>query len=181
MKPDQARDLLDLLCAYFAKTTIPEATRDVWLAELRSIDHGVGTTAVRSLCVGSKFWPAIAELYEQVEIAREQAARARREKERRAAEETLDNLERPALREIPALLEAEGRADEAQEVRSFFARWLDPGGGLVDLPEEGAGPCEDCGTEGPRTWRLGKFRLCAKCARMRVRAGQRLASEREAP
>jgi hypothetical protein len=138
VKPDQARDLLDTLCAYFAKT-LGEPSRNAWLTELRSLDFALGSTAVRSLVVGSRFWPSIAELYEQVEIAREQAARARREEERRAAEETLDNLERPALREIPALLEAEGRADEAQEVRSFFARWLDPGGGLVDLPEEGAG------------------------------------------
>ena len=172
MRDAEAERLLDRLCAYFDKK-LREPTRDAWLTELQTVEAEIGATSIRALAVGSTFWPSVAEFYEQVAIAREQKARERREQERREAEQDYSNLERPPLREIPGILDQRGRHEEAAQMRDFLARME----GVVDLPVEGSGTCSDCDQESGTLYRLGKFRVCANCARLRLRVRRRLADE----
>jgi hypothetical protein len=169
MKPDEACELFDRLCAYYDKNP-RDATRDAWLNELRLIDLNIGSTAVRSLVVTCKFWPSVAELYEQVANAREQAGRERRDQDRRENEAAYDALreKRPPLRDVPSLLDAQGKHEDARRVRHWLAETI------AGLDEEGRGPCDDCGAEAPNTWRYGTARLCEAHAKQRLRAGLRL-------
>src|SRR5262245_57276640 len=103
MKPSEAGQLFKQLRAGFALAKVDGDTSQLWLRELRKLDHALGERAVNSLIASSKFWPAIAELYEQVEIARQQTARERRDRERHQADQRLDEMTLPPLREIPAV------------------------------------------------------------------------------
>jgi hypothetical protein len=149
--PAKASELLALLCAAY-RVRIEGGTADLWLAELRRLDPAIGETAVRSLVTGSRFWPTIAELHEQVTLAREQAARAARERERREAEQRLDAIERPPLREIPAAV-------------ALLERWREP----LPLERTSDGDCGECGAHGDR-FEVGTFALCYRCAKRRLRA-----------
>jgi hypothetical protein len=154
MTRDQAGELLALLQAAHPRTKIEDATVDLWLGELRKLDHKIGEIAVRSLVDSVKGWPSVAHLKEAAAIAREQARRVQRDEERRKAERVLDELPRIPLREIPG----------AVEILEWIAE--------SPLPLEHAddGVCDDgCGRSGVR-YRLGRFRLCAACARRRLNA-----------
>jgi hypothetical protein len=164
--PSEAGRLFALLRAAYpdAKAKIGPDTADLWLEELRRLEATSGETAVRSLIESSRFWPSIAELREQYAVAREQLAREFRAEERRTAERVADQIERPPLREIPA-------------VRDYLERRA-PG---VGLPEEGAGVCSDCERQRPRLYRFGKVRVCAEDARSRLRTREKVeaAAERQ--
>jgi hypothetical protein len=157
MKPDQAEKLLQLLRAAYPRTTLPDEASDLWLTRLRALDTKVGAKAVESLIDGVKFWPSLAELYEHYEIAREQAARVRRAEERRQQLEEFDAMELPPLAEI---------LRRFPEVQKLVAG----DDGVVGLPAEGRGECDECGTVRPMLYRLNKFRLCPRCARRRKHA-----------
>jgi hypothetical protein len=155
---DEAVQLLRLLRAAFPTTRIEPDTSELWLAELRRLDPSLGEEAVRSLIAGSRFWPTIAELNEQLEIAR---VRRRPAEEHRAWEERVAAREReakvplPPLREIPA----------AQELIRRFVDEPAPAG----LDDAEPGGCDECGTAGDR-YRVGRFALCGRCAQRRQRA-----------
>jgi hypothetical protein len=157
MRRGQAEDLLRLLRSAYPRTNLPAETSELWLIRLRSLDATLGAKAVESLIDGVKFWPSLAELHEQVGIVREQAARELREEERRQELHALEAAEFPPLDEI---------------LRRFpdLERWMPGSGRVSGLPEEGGGDCSDCGQERPTLHRLGKFRVCADCARKRLRA-----------
>jgi hypothetical protein len=148
------------LCAAYPRTALPPASTDLWLTTLCSFDAKLGAKAVDSLIRGVKFWPSLAELHEHYGIVREQAGRARREEERREEIEALEALEEAGL---PPLDEILRRFPEVE-------RWMPGGEHMAGLPEEGKGVCSDCGEERPRLYRLGKVRVCADCARPRLRA-----------
>jgi hypothetical protein len=158
----QAGELLALLSADYPRTTIDDATIGLWLDELGRLDHKIGTTAVQSLVASQKFWPSIAHLHEQVEIARQQAARERVAAERRAANLALDLTPRLPLAEIPAAVE-------------LLERFTEP----LPLERGEDGDCDDgCGSTGAR-YQLGRVRVCADCGRRRLRAA-RITSDADA-
>jgi hypothetical protein len=157
VKPIEAADLLRRLRSGFPKVADSADAIDLWLSELRPLKRSLAERAVRSLLVGARFTPVLAEFHEQYAIAREQAARARREEERQAEERALDELERPTLREIPAVVEYLARTSSA-----------------LELPEEGSGTCSDCGRSASPLYRVGKFRVCLDDARKRQRAREKL-------
>lgn len=158
MTPDEAGALFDLLCAAYPTAKPSEATADLWLAELRRLDPAVGDAAVRSLIAGSRFWPSVAELHEQVTVAREHAARVARERERREAEQKLDAIDRPPLRQIPAAV-------------ALIERWREP----LPLERTSDGDCGECGARGDR-FEVGTFALCHGCAKRRLRARAQVAA-----
>jgi hypothetical protein len=157
VRRDQAEDLLRLLRSAYPRTNLPAETSELWLTRLGSLDATLGAKAVESRIDGVKFWPSLAELHEKVGIVREQAARNRREEERCQELQALEAAEFPPLEEI---------------LRRFpeVERWMPGGGRVSGLPEEGKGDCSDCGEERPTLHRLGKFRVCADCAQLRLRA-----------
>jgi hypothetical protein len=152
----EAGALFDLLCAAYPTVSPRESTADLWLDELRPLDAALGEKAIRSLIAGSRFWPSVAELNEQVTVAREQAARVTRERERREAEQELHALERPPLREIPSVV-------------AFLERWREP----LPLERTSDGDCGECGARGDR-FTLGRFALCHRCAKRRLDARTRV-------
>jgi hypothetical protein len=155
---DEAVRLLRLLRSGFPTTRIEPDTSELWLAELRRLDASLGEEAVRGLIARSRFWPTIAELNEQLEIAhaRRRPAELHREwQERVAAREREAKVPLPDLREIPA----------AQELIRRYVDEPTPAG----LDDAGPGGCDECGTEGDR-YRVGRFALCGKCAARRQRA-----------
>ena len=156
MTRGQAGDLLALLRAAYPRVAVSADTDELWLSNLSALDAELGRRAVRSLIVGVKFWPSIAELHEHVAIVREHAAREKRERERREADEALERIGRPSLREIPAVVEYLARTSSA-----------------LDLPEEGRGECSDCGRRST-LYRVGKFRVCLDDVRKRQRAREKL-------
>src|SRR5262245_50393722 len=93
-----------LRAAYPGAAVSPDAV-ELWIAELRRLDDGIGEQAVRSLIGSVKFFPSLAELNEQVEIARAQRARRRRDEERRRDDETAEAMPMPPLHEIPGVVE----------------------------------------------------------------------------
>jgi hypothetical protein len=158
--PDQAAALFALLRAAYPRTPIGDDTADLWLDQLAKLDHPIGETAVRSVIETTKTWPSLAHLLEQVSVARAQADRERRSAERRDADRAFDEIEQPPLRTIPA----------AVKLRKRFAG-LPP---EVELAPEG--DCDDgCGRSGQR-YQLGRLRLCADCARRRLRAAAKAAA-----
>lgn len=160
MTPTRAGELFRLLRAAYPAAKLTQDTAELWLTELRRLDDAIGTTAVQSLIARSTFWPSIAELNEQVQIARDQAARMRRDAERRDADLIYDQLPRIPLREIPAAVELLGR---------FAVRPLN-----LDRADDGL--CDDCRTAGAR-YRHGRVQVCADCGGRRLRAAERLAGE----
>jgi hypothetical protein len=168
--PAEAAELFKLLRAAYpeAKRRVGEDTTHVWLAVLRQFDSALGEQAVRSLIGTARRWPSLAELHEQVEIARRQAAEARCDRERQEADELAEELPRPPLEDIPA-------------VRELLDRWAESFG----LPPAGPGECEQCGKEATQRWTLGTFTLCRECVRSRkaaalVAQGQRPAGQASA-
>lgn len=161
MMPTEAAALFKLLRAAYPNARIPEDAAQLWLSELRKLDHERGSAAVRSLIAGCKFWPSLAELYEQYRIIGEQQARARREQERCDAAQAFDAIPMPPLREIPAAV---------QLLRRFN----------TPLPLDPAtdGACDDCGRSGQRFTR-GRLRLCGDCARRRLSVASQLDQEPE--
>lgn len=161
MKRDEALKLLRLLRAGFPTTRIEPDTSELWLAELRRLDPSVGDEAVRSLIARSRFWPTIAELNEQVEIAwarRRPAAEHRAWQERIAAQEREAKIPLPDLRSIPA----------AQELIRRFVNEPVPAG----LDDDEPGSCDECGKAGDR-YRVRRFALCAGCVRRRQAAKEK--------
>jgi hypothetical protein len=155
VKPDEAAELLKLLRAAYpeAKRRIGPDTAELWLAELRRLDAERGAEAVRSLIASARRWPSIAELHEQLEIARRQAAEARRDRERQEVEQAAEELPRPPLSEIPA-------------VQELLSRWSESYG----LPAAPAGKCGECGRQAEQRFQLGRFELCRECTRRRKQA-----------
>jgi len=154
--PHEAAELLKLLRAAYpeAKRRLGADTTDLWLVELRQLDAALGEQAVRSLIASVRRpWPLIAELNEQVEIVRRQAATARRDRERQQADEIAEELPRPSLAGIPA-------------VQALLDNWSESFG----LPEAPPGDCDDCGREATKPFRLGSFVLCRDCVRKRKAA-----------
>jgi hypothetical protein len=158
MNNREAGGLLALLQAAHPRTKLEDATVDVWLSELRKLDHRIAETAVRSLVEGVRNWPSIADLGERVAAVREQAARERRDNERHEAERAFDEMPRPPLREIPAAVE-------------LIERWVSP---PSPLPSAADGVCDECGRSGAR-YELGRFCVCRACAARRLVAGARAA------
>jgi hypothetical protein len=97
----QAGKLLELLKAAHPRTELPDATADLWLGELRKLDHAVGEAAVYSLVESVMGWPSVAHLKAAVQVASEQAARVRRDAERHDAERAFDELPHPRCRRFP--------------------------------------------------------------------------------
>lgn len=149
----QAALLFNLVRAAYPGTKFGPDTVDLWLSELRRLDHARGDAAVRSLITSCRFWPSLAELAEQVAIVTEKQAAARRAQERRDADEAFDAIEMPPLAEIPA-------------AREYLHR-------LMPLDAAIPGACDDCGKDG-RRYTLGRFRVCGDCGRRRSLAAQRL-------
>jgi hypothetical protein len=166
VKPAEAARLLKLLRAAYpdAKQKVSQDTADLWLAELRRLDAGLGETAVRSLLASSRFWPSLAELQEQVEIARRQAAQARRERERREADEQAEALPRPPLEEI-----------------SGAQTWIDGRDDAFGLPRAEAGECQQCHRNVKARFVLGRFTLCRECTRSRKAVAVLLATPAPKP
>lgn len=158
----QAEELLERLRAAYPRIELSEPTVGLWLGELRRLDHWIGAAAVESLIAVVKTWPSVAHLNEYVTVAREQAARERREAERHEAERAFDLIERPPLREIPAAVELLERFEAAP----------------LALERGEDGSCDDCHGEGFR-FRVGRVLVCTKCARSRLRAGVRLATDND--
>jgi hypothetical protein len=154
----QAAELVNLLRAAFPnmRGKLEQDTVDLWLAELRKLPHQTGSEAVRALIGTSTFWPAPAELYEQVAIIRDTQVRALREQARREANEAFDSVTMPPLREIPAAVE-------------LLRRFATP----LTLDRVPDGTCDDCGRVGPR-YRLGRVRVCAEHGQQRLHAAARL-------
>jgi hypothetical protein len=154
--PAEAADLLRLLRAAYpeAKRKVGQDTADLWLGELRRLDTALGDQAVRSLIASARRWPSIAELHEQIEVARRQTAQTERDRERQRADEIAEELPRPPLEEIPA-------------VQELLDRWSETFG----LPDAPAGKCGHCGKEAKRRFVLGQFTLCHDCTRSRRSVG----------
>jgi hypothetical protein len=150
----QTEDLWRLLCSGYPRSKPTEETKDLWLTRLRSLDAELGAKAIESVIDGVRFWPSIAELHEHVELVRQQRARALREEERRAADEFVDNLERPPLSEILS-------------VQELLGRWSVIAG--VDSAEPGE--CDDCQERTSTRFVLGPLVLCRECTSRRRRAG----------
>jgi hypothetical protein len=154
VRPGQAEDLWRMLRAGYPRSKPTEETRDLWLTRLRPLDAELGAAAIESLIDGVRFWPTIAELNEHVEIIREQKTRARREEERRLADELVDNLDRPPLSEIPS-------------VQELLGRWSS----IAGLESAEPGECGDCHEQASTRFTLGPLVLCRECATRRRRAG----------
>jgi hypothetical protein len=167
---DQASALLALLQAAYPRTKVPDETVDLWLSELGNLDHAIGEAAVRSVIKTVKFWPSPAHLHEQVadldeqaRLAKEQTDREQQRAGRIEADRAFDELPRPQLREIPA----------AVELLERFSVLKPPP--PLELAPDGA--CEDgCGAKGLR-YHLGRFQVCADCARRRLRAADQATVE----
>jgi Loader and inhibitor of phage G40P len=150
VKRDEAMALLRMLRAAYPTTKVEADTSELWLSELRRLDATIGEQAVRSVIASSRFWPSLAELHEQVEAARRQAAQARRDEERQQADGMAEELPRPPLEEIP-------------EVQALLDRWSESFG----LPSADPGACDECGEEAKTRFVLGRFTLCRDCTRRR--------------
>jgi hypothetical protein len=150
--PAEAAALLRLLRAAYpdAKRRVGQDTTDLWLEALRRLDPALGETAVRSLISSARRWPSLAELEEQVEVARRQAAQARRDRERQQAEQAAEQLPRPPLEAIP-------------EVQALLDGWSESFG--LTATEDGR--CDQCGRQAARRFLLGRVALCRDCTRSR--------------
>jgi hypothetical protein len=155
VKRAEAVELLNLLRTATRGGGVDHDRLTLWLEELRRLDYETGEQAVRSLVVSSVYFPSLAELHEQCRIAREQAARTRRDEERRATERATDALPRPPLREIPA-------------ARELLRRFHQP----LGLEQVKPGACDECGRPGPR-YELGRFSVCTECAGRRLDAREK--------
>lgn len=188
MNREQATTLWRLLVAAFPRQKVGPDTADLWLRELLlPLPFEVGKTAIRSTIAEARVWPSPAFFFERVEKTRREAARQSQQEERRAAEAALVEMPRPPLREIPDLVAgldpealdmpgvetSEQVREQAEAVRAFLAREF----GFLALPEAGPGECDDCGEDRPTLYRLGKSRLCADCARPRLRARAKAGAE----
>jgi hypothetical protein len=154
VRPGEAEDLWRLLCSGYPRSKPTDETKGLWLSRLRSLDAVLGAAAIESVIDGVRFWPSMAEFHEHVQIIREQKARARREEERRVADELADNLPRPPLSEIPS-------------VQKLLGRWSVVSG----LENAEPGECDDCHREAQMRFVLGPLVLCRECATRRRRAG----------
>jgi Loader and inhibitor of phage G40P len=159
VRPDEAAALLKLLRAAYpdAQRRVGEDTAELWLAELLPLDQALGEQAVRSLIESERRWPPIAALREQLAVAREQAARERRDWERQEENRMLLEADYPPLAEIPAV----------EELRKLLSSHDETSG----LDEAAPGICEQCGKTDERRFFYGRFTLCRDCLRSRRYVG----------
>lgn len=148
MTGGEAQELLVKLSSAYPSAKLTQDTLRLYAKTLRGWNAKLGEGAVESAIAGCKFFPSLAELGSHYGIVREQRAREYRELERRREDAVYDSLPRPPLKDIPG---ADWQTLEAP-----------------NLPEEGQGDCSDCGKK-RRLYRLGKFQVCATCARRRQR------------
>jgi hypothetical protein len=112
MRPDQARELVTVLCAAYPRQAVPDATFALYVAEVATLaDVDAARAAFIDLIRSQPWWPSIAELRDVYQrAARWQAARRAEELgiEEESRQPPLDLAEN--ARRAQALLERIGKA-----------------------------------------------------------------------
>jgi hypothetical protein len=108
---EQARDLVELLRANYATFHVPDATVNLWLAELEPLEYELAERFVLQTIRSSRFWPEIAKWrvpYDEVMAVRRKQAK----------EEERQRNVLPAAAEVPP----EERKRMAAQMRADVAK-----------------------------------------------------------
>lgn len=159
----EAIKLLDELRAVYPATKLaPDGMRQ-YVKAFQNMRVEQAREAVRSAIGSCRFFPTLAEVAHFYGIAREQHTRRVRDEQTRLKRLEEDNLDRPALRDIPAAAEHLAKLRGSEE--------------LVHLEPVEDGRCDDCRRDGPRFSFLGKLGLCAGCVASRLRVQAQVGNE----